>query len=106
MTTKKQIIKGSHGTKSLPSNIREFIKDKPDMKKTVERANGWLHGLTGRNFCGGTAVGKHYGTLVLDIQYQGGEDGVLRLCRQEIGDKKQFVKVFNDNFEIAQKHQG
>ncbi|HRW22181.1 MAG TPA: hypothetical protein P5509_09415, partial [Bacteroidales bacterium] len=55
--------------KGVPSNIEEFAKDRGCMKDIAQIAR-WVMKATGRGISGGTAIGKNYDTLVLDIKYQ------------------------------------
>ena len=52
----------------VPSNIKEFAKRKGVLKE-VNQIDRWLKKL-GKYISGGTAIGKYYDTLVMDISYQ------------------------------------
>ena len=105
---KKEIIKGLNRKNSLPSNILDFLNDRSEQRASAKKLNNWLQSICNRNISGGTAVGKHYSTLILDITYQGGEvsiseEGTINMFGTDINDKNEFVKCFNEYFEIVQK---
>lgn len=103
---KKEQIQAAKGyNRKLPSNIVEFLKDRPEQKAKATKVNNWLLDILGRSICGGTAVGKHYSTLILDITWQGGEisineDGQISFRNNIIENKKQFNKTFLEHYEI------
>lgn len=108
-TTKKQIGMGrGMGKPGLPSNIQEFISrdGRHEQGLAAKKFNKWLYGEVRRNVCGGTAIGKNYSTLILDVTYQGSEvyineDGQIKFCNEVIKSKKDFEKVLNENFEVT-----
>lgn len=56
---------------SIPKNIEDFAKRKgvlPLVKQVAKWAN-----KANKKISGGTAIGKNYSTLILDLTYQGGE---------------------------------
>ena len=55
----------------VPSNIKEFAKRK-GVSSLVNKVAGWAEKV-GKGIRGGTAIGKNYSTLILDMTYQGGE---------------------------------
>jgi len=55
----------------VPDNIVKFAKKKGATSKVMTMAK-WLSGV-GKKIVGGTAIGKNYGTLILDITHQGSE---------------------------------
>jgi len=55
----------------IPDNIVTFAKRKGVMTLVKKVAN-WVQ-KAGKRIVGGTAIGKNYNTLVLDLTYQGGE---------------------------------
>ena len=102
---KIKVAKGRSIENKLTPEITEFLRNKPEQRIIAKKVNTWLKEICNRNVCGGTAVGKYYGTLILDINYQGGEisiseDGVINLLGEEIKNKKEFVQIFNKSFEI------
>lgn len=58
----------------VPSNIKDFAKRK-GITALVNKVAGWAE-KAGKGIRGGTAVGKNYNTLVLDLNYQ---DGAIRI---------------------------
>ena len=58
----------SYVWKMVPSNIKEFAKRKGVLKE-VNQIDRWLKKF-GKYISGGTAIGKYYDTLVMDISYQ------------------------------------
>lgn len=101
---KSEITKGKGYNKSLPSNIVEFLKDRPEQKALANKANKWLLAIAGRSFCGGTAVGKHYCTLILDINYQDGNvsvDDDIKICNVSVSTKKEFEKAFHEKYNLV-----
>lgn len=95
----------------VPSNILDFAERKgcvPDVKKIsrwiMKASNGKKYGIQG-----GTAIGKYYDTLVLDIKYQGAEiyfdidDGVITFLDEPVSDYKDFKRIWNKNIERLEK---
>lgn len=105
---KIQIRKSTFGGPvQIPSNIKEYLKDRPDeMTAAVRKVNGWLKKLIGRGVVGGTAIGKHYATLVLDVSYQSSsiyisENGNIKLHSDPVEDFKQFKEKFLERYEVV-----
>lgn len=93
----------------LPSNIKEFLDrdGRQEQKLAANKANKWLHSICGRSFSGGTAVGKHYDTLILDISYQGSDvyisvDGEIRLNGKTVTTKKEFAEQFKLRYNVTE----
>ena len=83
----------------IPSNIESFAKRKGCLKE-IRMINRWLKKLGGR-ISGGTAIGKYYDTLVIDIKYQDSaiyldtDTRKLKLYGEETGwNYKDFKKVY------------
>jgi len=55
----------------IPDNIVTFAKRKGVMT-LVKKVSSWAQ-KAGKRIVGGTAIGKNYNTLILDLTYQGGE---------------------------------
>lgn len=55
----------------IPDNIMSFAKRK-GVTEIVKQVSRWVQ-KAGKRIVGGTAIGKNYNTLILDITYQGGE---------------------------------
>ncbi|MFM2010683.1 MAG: hypothetical protein RLZZ479_1074 [Bacteroidota bacterium] len=86
---------------TVPSNILKFAKEK-GAESLVKQIARWAKKVD-KQIVGGTAIGKYYDTLILDLTYQGGEirinleDEVVKLYGDEVFDAKSFVKVYNEN---------
>lgn len=104
-------INESYDGPRVPSNILDFAERKgclPDVKKIarwiVKASNGVKYGIQG-----GTAIGKYYDTLVLDIKYQGAEiyfdigDGIITFLNEPVLDYKDFKRIWNKNIERLEK---
>lgn len=102
----KPVLKKSFGEKSLPSNIKEYLKGSGShIKAEATKVNGWLHSLVGRNFSGGTAIGRSYGSLVLDISHHGSEvhineDGSITVLGEKVSNKQQFKAALEKKYTI------
>jgi hypothetical protein len=87
----------------VPSNIKEFAKRK-GATSLVNKVAGWAE-KAGKGIRGGTAIGKNYSTLVLDLGYQDGaihinlDDQTVDLYGEEVFDAKSFKQVYLDNQE-------
>jgi len=84
----------------VPSNIKEFAKGK-GISSLVNKVAGWAEKV-GARITGGTAIGKNYNTLILDMGYQTAdiyiniEDGTIELYGEPADSFPQFQKVFMD----------
>jgi len=84
----------------VPDNIKEFSKRK-GITSLVNKAAGWAEKI-GKRITGGTAIGKNYGTLVLDMGYQKGEirinieDEIIELYGEEVNSFPEFKQVYMD----------
>ena len=87
----------------VPSNIKEFAKRK-GATSLVNKVAGWAEKV-GKGIRGGTAIGKNYSTLVLDLGYQDGsirinlDDDIVELYGEEVFDAKSFKQVYLANQE-------
>jgi hypothetical protein len=70
----------------VPSNIKEFAKRK-GVSSLVNKVAGWAEKV-GARIAGGTAIGKNYGTLILDLDYK--QQGEIRINIDE-----ETVKLYN-----------
>ena len=92
----------------VPSNITEFAKRR-GVSSLVRKVAGWAEKV-GARIAGGTAIGKNYSTLVLDLDYkQQGEiridtdEETIELYDEPVYDFKSFQRVYidgQDNNEI------
>jgi len=74
----------------VPSNIKKFAKDK-GVTSLVNKVAAWAE-KAGKGIRGGTAVGKNYNTLVLDL---GNQDGSISIDIPEDDDKKPIIKLYH-----------
>jgi hypothetical protein len=86
----------------IPSNVLDFAKRKgPLATRLVKNAAAWAE-KAGQRISGGTAIGKYYATIILDMKYQAGEisinldDETIELYGEEVTDAKSFKKVFDE----------
>ena len=87
----------------VPSNIKDFAKRK-GISSLVNKVAGWAE-KAGKGIRGGTAVGKNYNTLVLDLGYQDGairinvsddyDEPTIELYGEPVYDAKSFAAVLN-----------
>ena len=84
----------------VPSNIKEFAKRK-GISSLVNKVAGWAERV-GARITGGTAIGKNYDTLILDMGYQTAdiyiniEDGTIELYGEPADSFPQFKEAFMD----------
>jgi hypothetical protein len=85
---------------SVPSNISDFAK-RNGILPLVKKVATWAE-KSGKRIVGGTAIGKNYSTLVLDITYQGGEIRIdtdndrITLNGKPIFDAKSFKNALGE----------
>ena len=83
----------------VPSNIKDFAKRK-GITSLVNKIAGWAE-KAGKRIRGGTAIGKNYDTLVLDLNYQDGAvrinipEGTVTLYDEPVNNIKSFMTVLN-----------
>jgi hypothetical protein len=85
----------------VPSNIKDFAKRK-GVTSLVNKVAAWAE-KAGKGIRGGTAVGKNYSTLVLDLDYQDGairintsddyDEPTVELYGEPVHDARSFAKV-------------
>jgi hypothetical protein len=87
----------------VPSNIMDFAKRKGSYAvNLVKKAASWAE-KAGKRISGGTAIGKNYDTIILDMKHQGSEiyinlnDETIELFGEEVTDPKSFAKVLEAN---------
>jgi hypothetical protein len=98
----------------VPSNIKEFAKRK-GISSLVNKVAGWAE-KAGKGIRGGTAIGKDYSTLVLDMTYQGGEirintdNDTITLFDEPVNSFNEFQRVYIDGQDleenVAPNHNG
>ena len=87
----------------IPSNIEKFAKERGVLRDVKQLAR-WAE-KAGLGIRGGTAIGKGYDTLVLDLTYQGAEvyfdtyTGKIKVNRQPVDSWKTFSKAVNESSE-------
>jgi hypothetical protein len=78
----------------VPDNIKKFAKQK-GVGALVNKIAGWAE-KSGKRLYGGTAIGKNYSTLILDLTYQGGEvrintdDNTVEVYGEEVNSFNEF----------------
>ena len=86
---------------SVPSNIREFAKRK-GVSSLVNKVASWAKRV-GKRITGGTAVGRDYDTLVLDMGYQTSDiridcdEETVELYGEPVNSFADFKRVFEAN---------
>jgi hypothetical protein len=94
---------GVNEAATVPSNVLDFAKRKGSYATAlVKKAASWAE-KAGKRISGGTAIGKNYSTIVLDMEYQGSEIYInldketIELFGEEVTDAKSFAIVLADN---------
>lgn len=94
-----KVIEAAH----VPSNISDFAKRRGRLRDVKQIAR-WAE-KAGLGIRGGTAIGKGYDTLVLDLTYNGAEiyfdldTGIIKVNRQPVNSWKTFSKAVNESSE-------
>ena len=84
----------------VPSNIKEFAKRK-GVTQLVNTVAGWAEKVA-KGIKGGTAIGKNYNTLILDMTYNGSEIRInceterVELYDELVRNFQQFKKVYDE----------
>ena len=85
----------------VPDNIKKFAKQR-GVSSLVNKVAGWAEKV-GKGIKGGTAIGKNYSTLVLDMGYQTSdiyidtENETIELYGEEVNSFPEFKKVYDEN---------
>jgi hypothetical protein len=85
---------------NVPDNIKKFAK-RNGVSSLVNTVAGWAEKL-GKRITGGTAIGKDYSTLILDMGYQTAdirintENGTVTLYDEPVRNFNEFKKVWLD----------
>jgi len=107
MNTFKKLYKDFFGYRlneaaNVPDNVMKFAKRKgPDVVALVKQAASWAD-KAGKYISGGTAIGKDYNTIVLDMKHQGGEihinldNETIELFGEPVTDANSFARVLAD----------
>jgi hypothetical protein len=97
---KRSVKKESVNEAYVPSNIKDFAKRK-GVTQLVNTVAGWAEKV-GKKISGGTAIGKNYNTLVLDMTYNGSEIYInceterVELYDELVRNFQQFKKVYDE----------
>lgn len=81
----------------VPSNIKKFAKER-GVSGLVSKAARWAE-KAGKSIVGGTAIGKNYGTLILDLTHNGSEIYIntetetIKVNDEVVTDYNSFVKA-------------
>ena len=96
----------------VPSNVLDFAKRKGSYATSlVKKAATWAE-KAGKYISGGTAIGKDYMTIILDMKHQGSEiyinlnDETIELFGEEVTDAKSFQKVLDANVSESVVNEG
>jgi hypothetical protein len=87
----------------VPRNIAEFAERK-GVSSLVKTVAGWAEKV-GKRIVGGTAIGKNYDTLILDMTYQGSEIRInteyetVELYDEPVRTFAQFKRIYEENQE-------
>ena len=85
----------------IPSNIRKFAKER-GVLRDVQQIARWAE-KAGERIVGGTAIGRGYDTLVLDLTYDGSEiyfdtdDGTIEVNGQPVDSWESFSDALNES---------
>jgi hypothetical protein len=97
----EEIKEGELTEANIPSNIRDFAKRK-GVLPLVNKVAKWAEAV-GARIAGGTAIGKNYSTLVLDLDYkQQGEVRIdtdydtITLFDEPVRNFNEFQRVYSD----------
>ena len=88
---------------SVPSNVMDFAKRKGSYATAIVKKVATWAEKAGRRISGGTAIGKNYSTIILDMKHQGSEIYInldketVELFGEEVTDAKTFKKVLDSN---------
>lgn len=104
---KKEVTESIDEAVSVPSNVLAFAKQKGSYATSlVKKAATWAE-KSGKRISGGTAIGKNYMTIILDMKYQGSEiyinlnNETIELFGEEVTDAKSFAKVLSTNESVV-----
>jgi len=91
---------------NVPSNIEKFAKER-GVLRDVKQIARWAE-KAGKRITGGTAIGKGYDTLVLDLTYQGAEvyydtyKGTIKVNGKPVDSWKTFSKAVEESVTEAE----
>lgn len=108
--TRIKLSKSKFGNKpGLPSNITDWLKGNGShCLEDAKKVSRWYNKLTGgRNFVGGTSIGKSPQTLILDITsnssdvYINGYEGEITVCGIIVETYKEFAAAIQSKYIIV-----
>ncbi len=112
VTSVKQIQESVNEAARVPSNVLEFAKRKGSYATAlVKKAAGWAE-KAGKYISNGTAIGKNYSTIILDMKHHGSEiyinldNETIELFGEEVTDAKSFAKVLATNESVEVNEAG
>jgi hypothetical protein len=85
----------------VPDNIKKYAKQR-GVSSLVNKAAGWAEKV-GKRITGGTAIGKYYSTLILDMGYQTSDiyintdNETIELYGEEVNSFPEFKKVYDNH---------
>ncbi|MEO6301744.1 MAG: hypothetical protein ABIP51_01100 [Bacteroidia bacterium] len=89
----------------LSENVKKFLKDNGRIEQatSARKVSTWAKKL-GKNYLNGTAIGKHYNTLILDLTYQGSQiyiniDGDITFSGEPVTSFKDFKRIFEEEIK-------
>ena len=91
---------------NIPSNIRKFAKER-GVLRDVQQIARWAE-KAGERIVGGTAIGRGYDTLVLDLTYDGSEiyfdtdEGTIEVNGQPVDSWESFSKAVEESVTEAE----
>ena len=103
---KKEMEEGELTEAYVPSNIAEFAQRK-GISSLVRKVAGWAERV-GARITGGTAIGKGYDTLILDMGYQTGDIRIdcvyetIELYGEPVESFNDFKNVFMEEVSRSQ----
>jgi hypothetical protein len=92
----------------IPDNIKKFAQRK-GVTSIVNKVARWAEKV-GMGIKGGTAIGKNYDTLVLDLTYQGGEIRIncenesIEVNGEEVDDYTSFMNAAKENESLNENY--
>lgn len=93
---------------TVPDNIAKFAKKK-GVTHVVNQVARWAE-KAGKRIVGGTAIGKNYDTLILDLTHQGGEiyidcnNDSVEVRGEPVEDYTSFLSAIEDNETINENY--
>lgn len=91
----------------VPDNVKSYAKQR-GVSSLVNKVAGWAEKV-GRKITGGTAIGKNYGTLILDMGHQTSDiyinidNQTVELYGEEVDSIDEFKEVYKNNMNANLK---